>query len=50
MTSREKELLEACKLARKYLAKVVAEGLLKDCVIQPKRALLIIDGAIEDNQ
>ena len=49
MNSREKELLEACKLARKYLARVVAEDLLNDCVIQPRRALLIIDGIIEND-
>ena len=40
------ELLEACKLARTYLGKIVADGLLTNCAVSPKRALAIIDGAI----
>ncbi len=40
------DLREACLLARTYLAKIVADGLLTNCVISPSRALAIIEGAI----
>ncbi len=40
------DLLEACKLARTYLGKIVADGLLTNCVMSPSRALTIIEGVI----
>ena len=49
-TIKEKELLQALKMARKYIAKIVADKLLTQCAIQPKRALIIIDNVIEDNK
>ena len=50
MTKKETHLLEACKLGRKYLAKLVAEGLFTECVITPTYALRFIDKAIKKAQ